>query len=85
MDGWIVGLVAGGAALLLIVVLLGVVVKAATRTAETAKAVLVALEEVKANMAPLAELGARDFDVGGPLPSEREPSRARSTGYGAGG
>ncbi len=53
-------MLAGGAVLVLMVVLLGVVVKAATRTAATAQAVLVALEEVKANMAPLAELQARE-------------------------
>ncbi len=55
-----IGLLAGGAVLVLMVVLLSVVLKAAARTAATAQAVLVALEEVKANMAPLAELQARE-------------------------
>ena len=53
-------MLAGGVVLVLMVVLLGVVVKAAARAAATAEAVLEALEEVKANMAPLAELQARE-------------------------
>ena len=53
MDGWIIGLVAGGALLLVLVLLLVVVMKAAATTAETAQAVLVALEDVKASTAPM--------------------------------
>jgi len=60
VDGWIIALVAGGVVLLCLVVLLGVVVKAAATTARTAQAVLVALDEVKASTAPLADL--RPFD-----------------------
>ena len=53
MDGWIIGLLAGGALLLVLVLLLVVVMKAAATTAETAQAVLVALEDVKASTAPM--------------------------------
>ena len=64
MDGWFIGLLAGAVVLVLLVVLLGVVVKAAERTAATAQAVLVALEEVKANTAPLAALGSFEPETG---------------------
>ncbi len=67
MDGWTIGLVAGGALLLGLVVLFGVVVKAAATTARTAQAILMALEEVKASTAPLSDL--RQFDPDGTVAS----------------
>ncbi len=86
MDPWIIGLVAGAVVLVLMVVLLSVVVKVAARTADTAQQVLVALEELKANTAPLAGFGSGDV-AGGPAgaPSPIRESRDRRSGDGAGG
>ena len=66
MDAWIIGLVAGGVLLLVLVGVLRVVVKAAAMTAETAQAILVALEDVKSSTAPLANLGQFDPETLGP-------------------
>ncbi len=66
MDGWIIGLVAGGVLLLGLVVVLRVVVKAAATTADTAQAILVALEDVRTSTAPLNSL--RQFDPDPQLP-----------------
>lgn len=81
MDAWIIGLLVGGVVLGGLVVLLGIVVKSAATTAETAKAVLAALEDVRANTAPLASLA--DFDpeslaphLGAVEPAPVEPSAA---------
>ena len=87
MDGWFIGLLAGAVVLVLLVVLLGVVVKAAERTAATAEAVLAALEEVKANTAPLAALGSFDPGPGptaGPPQTGRVPGPPEGGGNGAG-
>ena len=80
-----IGLVAGAVVLVLMVVLLSVVVKVASRTADTAQQVLVALEELKANTAPLADFGSGD--VAGPAgtPSAVRESGDRRSGDGAGG
>ena len=81
-----IGLLAGGAVLVLMVVLMGVVVKAAARTAATARAVLVALEELKANTAPLADLRSPDVPGGTTgTPGAARENRARRAGDGAGG
>ncbi len=86
MDGWVIGLLAGGAVLVVMVVLLGVVVKAAARTAATAQEVLIALEELKATMAPPADLASPDLPKGTTgTPSAGLESRARRAGDGAGG
>ena len=85
MDGWFIGLLAGALALVLLVVLLGAVVKAATRTAATAEAVLAALDEVKANTAPLAALGSLEssaLQAGAPAPGTAQ-SRTEDGGDGA--
>ena len=66
MDAWIIGLVAGAVLLLVLVVVLRVVVKAAATTAETAQAILVALEDVKSRTAPLSDLGQFDPETLGP-------------------
>ena len=66
MDGWIIALLAGGVALVGLAVLLGVVVKSAATTAQTAQAVLDALEDIKASTAPLAQLGRFDPETMGP-------------------
>ncbi len=66
MDGWIIGLVVGGVLLLGLVVVLRVVVKAAATTAETAQAILVALEDLRSTTAPLAQLGRLDPETLGP-------------------
>ena len=63
MDGWIIGLVVGGVLLLGLVMVLRVVVKAAATTAETAQAILVALENVKSSTAPLTNLGQFDPEL----------------------
>lgn len=93
MDGWIIGLVAGGLVLVALMVLLGVVVKSAATTAQTAQAVLDALEEIKATTAPLADLRALDMEVlepeqvvpdeGGAVPGDGAAERTHS-GNGAG-
>ncbi len=84
-----IGLLAGGAVLVLMVVLLSVVVRVAARTAATAQAVLVALDELKANTAPLSDLDSRSSSEGSgeqPGPSDGvEDGRARRAGNGAGG
>jgi type II secretory pathway component PulM len=79
MNGWIIGLVAGGVLLLVLVVLLGVVVKAAATTAKTAQAVLAAMEEVRANTAALAELGELDLEALGAV-GNGAPADNRGTG-----
>ncbi len=66
MDGWIIGLVAGGALLLVLVLLLVVVMKAAATTAQTAQAVLVALEDVKASTASVNNFGQFDPETQSP-------------------
>ena len=66
MDAWIIGLVAGGVLLLVLVGVLRVVVKAAATTAETAQAILVALEDVKSSTASLGNLGQFDPETLGP-------------------
>ena len=73
MDGWIIGLVAGGALLLVLVLLLGVVTKAAATTAQTAQAVLVALEDVKASTAPVNNLGQFDPETQFPPETQSPP------------
>ena len=72
MDGWIIGLVAGGVLLLGLVLLLAVVMKAAATTAQTAQAVLVALEDVKASTAPMSNAvnNLGQFDPEAPSPPE---------------
>ena len=77
MDAWIIGLVAGGVLFLVLVGVLRVVVKAAATTAETARAVLVALEDIKASTAPLAQLRRLDPEAVAP------ESEAGPTGNGA--
>ena len=66
MDGWIIGLIAGAVLLLCLMVLVGVVIKAASTTAQTAQAILVALEDVKASTAPLSNLRPFDPETMGP-------------------
>jgi len=66
LDGWIIGLIAGGVLLLCLMVLVGVVIKAASTTAQTAQAILVALEDVKASTAPLSKLRPFDPETMGP-------------------
>ncbi len=80
-----IGLLAGAAVLVLMVVLLGVVVKVAGRTAATAQEVLIALEELKAKTAPVADLGSRDRGDERPGAPNAPDGRARRSGDGAGG
>ncbi|HSH61982.1 MAG TPA: hypothetical protein VK988_20500 [Acidimicrobiales bacterium] len=68
---------AGGVLLLGLVVVLSVVVKAAATTAETAQAILVALEDVKASTAPLQ--GLSQFD-----PEPLSPNNGNGAGANSG-
>jgi hypothetical protein len=85
LDGWIIGLVVGGVLLLGLVVVLRVVVKAAATTAETAQAILVALEDVKSSTAPLTNLRQFDPEMLRPDVSAGTgtPGHATSSGNGA--
>jgi len=56
MSGWVLGWLIGAGVAVVVVVLLLLMIQGATRAAEKAEAILVALDEAKVNTLPLWEV-----------------------------
>ena len=67
MDGWLIALWVGLAVILLLLGLLIVVLRAAARTAATAREVFTAVEDLQAQMADIARLSGADTGADRPL------------------